>query len=220
MAPFKAPWGARSSSFPGCLRLSASSRVLFLMFSAVWLGLAPSLVLRSSASRPLLRSGRGLGLCRLLAPPGAGRAVPSLCGAISAAPPWAAPSCCASAPAGAACRLRRAVTLSTVSVTLLPLVRQVPAYTKAAHMAAWWVDCSVCLVAASLGPGCPWPPPWAHSLRPVAWAPRFRRRRRHLLTPATPLTFPAVRPRVPPLLPSVCVRRRVAAAPCLATIID
>ena len=27
-----APWGARSSSFPGYLRLSASSRLLFLMF--------------------------------------------------------------------------------------------------------------------------------------------------------------------------------------------
>ena len=33
-----APWGARSSSLPGYLLLSASSRLLFLMFSSVWLG--------------------------------------------------------------------------------------------------------------------------------------------------------------------------------------
>ena len=36
-------------------------------------------------------------------------------------------------------------------VTLLPLDRHVLAYTRAAQMAAWWVDCSVCLVAAPFG---------------------------------------------------------------------
>ena len=45
------------------------------------------LACRSSASLPLLRSGRGLGLCRLLPLPGAGLAAPSLCGVCSAAPP-------------------------------------------------------------------------------------------------------------------------------------
>ena len=45
-----------------------------------------------------------------------------------------------------------AVPLSIVSVTLLPFSRHVLAYTtRAAHMAAWWVDCSVCLVAAPFG---------------------------------------------------------------------
>ena len=48
------------------------SRLLFLMFSSVWLGPVPLFVSRSPTSRPLLRSGRGLGLCRLL--PGAGLA--------------------------------------------------------------------------------------------------------------------------------------------------
>ena len=91
-----------------------------------------------------------MGLCRLLPLLGAGLAAPCLCGVGSAAPPWAAPICCP-APAGAACRLRMAVPLSIVSVTLLPLSRHVLAYTRAAHMAAWWVDCSVCLVAAPFG---------------------------------------------------------------------
>ena len=90
-----APWGARSSSLPGYLRLNASSRVLFLMFSSVWLGPAPSPVSRPSVSLPLLRSGRGLGLCRLLPLLGAGLAAPCLCGVCSAAPPWAAPPGCA-----------------------------------------------------------------------------------------------------------------------------
>ena len=54
-----APWGARSSSLPGYLRLSASSRALFLTFSSVWLGPAPPLAPLSSASLPLFRSGRG-----------------------------------------------------------------------------------------------------------------------------------------------------------------
>ena len=57
-----APWGARSSSLPRYLRLSASSRVLFLMFSSVWLGPAPPPVSHPSVSLPFLRSGRGLGL--------------------------------------------------------------------------------------------------------------------------------------------------------------
>ena len=67
-----APWGARSSSLPGYLRLSASSRRLLLVFISVWLGLAARRTALSSASLPLLRSGRGLGRCRLLPLPGIG----------------------------------------------------------------------------------------------------------------------------------------------------
>ena len=59
-----APWGTRSSSLPGYLRLSASSRRLLLVFISVWLGLAARLPALSSVSLPLLRSGRGLGRCR------------------------------------------------------------------------------------------------------------------------------------------------------------
>ena len=83
-----APWGARSSSLPGYLRLSASSRRLLLVFISVWLGLAALLTARSSASLPLLRSGRGLGRCRLLPLPGIGLAAPSLCSVCAAAAPW------------------------------------------------------------------------------------------------------------------------------------
>ena len=114
-----APWGARSSSLPGYLRLSASSRRLLLVFISVWLGLAARLPALSSVSLPLLRSGRGLGRCRLLPLPGIGLAAPSLCGVCAAAPPWAAAPGRASSSGGASWRLRRAVTLSTVSVTLL-----------------------------------------------------------------------------------------------------
>ena len=78
------PAGARTDRFIGrqvaarprrvC---SSGSRLLFLIFSSVWLGPVPLFVSRSPTSRsptsrPLLRSGRGLGLCRLL--PGAGLA--------------------------------------------------------------------------------------------------------------------------------------------------
>ena len=146
-----APWGARSSSLPGYLRLSASSRRLLLVFISVWLGLAARLTALSSASLPLLRSGRGLGRCRLLPLPGIGLAAPSLCGVCAAAPPWAAAPGCASSSAGAAWRLRRAVALSIVSVTVLPFDRHWPAYSRATHMAAWCADCSVCLVAALFG---------------------------------------------------------------------
>ena len=83
--------------------------------------------------------------------PGIGLAAPSLCGVCAAAPPWAAAPGCASSSAGAAWRLRRAVTLSIVSVTLLPFDRHWPAYSRAAHMAAWCAACSVCLVAAPFG---------------------------------------------------------------------
>ena len=69
--------------------------------------------------------------------PGIGLAAPSLCGVCAAAPPWAAAPSLASSSAGAAWRLRRAVTLSTVSVTLLPFDRHWPAYSRATHMAAW-----------------------------------------------------------------------------------
>ena len=67
-------WGARSSSFPGYLRRSASSCVWFLMFSSVRPGPAPPFVSLSSVSLPLFRSGRGLGLCLLLPLPGDGLA--------------------------------------------------------------------------------------------------------------------------------------------------
>ena len=137
-----APWGARSSSLPGYLWLSISICLLFLMLSFVWLGLVPALASLPPSSLPLLRSGRGFGLCRLFPFPGAGLAAPSLCGDCSAALPRAAPSCCGSASSGASLRLFRAVTLSTVIVTLLPLNRHVLAYTRAAQIAAWWVDCS------------------------------------------------------------------------------
>ena len=72
------PAGARTDRFIG-RQVAAQPRVppsepclLFLMFSSVWLGPVPLFVSRSPTSRPLLRSGRGLGLCRLL--PGAGLA--------------------------------------------------------------------------------------------------------------------------------------------------
>ena len=107
-----APWGARSSSLPGYLRLSASSRRLLLVFISVWLGLAARLTALSSASLPLLRSGRGLGRCRLLPLPGIGLAAPSLCGVCAAAPPWAAAPSLASSSAGAAKRFRVRPTLT------------------------------------------------------------------------------------------------------------
>eukprot|EP00964_Phaeocystis_antarctica_P040808 scaffold23356_cov69-Phaeocystis_antarctica.AAC.2 len=47
------------------------------MFSSVWPGPAPPLVSLSSASLPLFRSGRGLGLCLLLPLPGDCLAAPS-----------------------------------------------------------------------------------------------------------------------------------------------
>ena len=91
-----APWGARSSSLPGYLWLSISICLLFLMFSLVWLGLVPALASPPPSPLPLLRSGRGFGLCRLFPFPGAGLAAPSLCGDCSSAllrqrPPAAAP---------------------------------------------------------------------------------------------------------------------------------
>eukprot|EP00964_Phaeocystis_antarctica_P097821 scaffold63894_cov59-Phaeocystis_antarctica.AAC.2 len=114
-----APWGARSSSFSGYLRLSASSRLLLLMFSSV---ARPSacvrLPSRPPASRPLWRSGRGLGLCRLhFAAVARGRPRrpvslwrllrrPSLDGAILYVPPRVR------VRRRGARRLRRAVTLS------------------------------------------------------------------------------------------------------------
>ena len=106
-----APWGARSSSLPGYLWLSISICLLFLMFSLVWLGLVPALASPPPSPLPLLRSGRGFGLCRLFPFPGAGLAAPSLCGDCSAALPRAAPSCCGSASSGASLRLFRAVRL-------------------------------------------------------------------------------------------------------------
>eukprot|EP00964_Phaeocystis_antarctica_P066574 scaffold40247_cov65-Phaeocystis_antarctica.AAC.7 len=121
------------------------------MLSFVWLGLVPAFASLPPSSLPLLRSGRGFGLCRLLPLPGAGLAASSLCGDCPAALPRAALSCCGSASSGAFLRLFRAVTLSTVIVTLLPLDRHVLAYTRAAQIAAWWVDCSVCRVAAPFG---------------------------------------------------------------------
>ena len=66
-----APWGARSSSLPGYLWLSISICLLFLMFSLVWLGLVPALASPPPSPLPLLRSGRGFGLCRLFPFPGA-----------------------------------------------------------------------------------------------------------------------------------------------------
>ena len=110
-----APWGARSSSLPGYLRLSASSRVLFLMFSSV------------------------VSLWCLLCP-----ALPPLLGRLPPVVPLRPPA----RPAGYAWP---SVPLSIVSVTLLPLNRHVLVYTRAAHMAPYWVDCSVCLVAAPFG---------------------------------------------------------------------
>eukprot|EP00964_Phaeocystis_antarctica_P140089 scaffold104880_cov43-Phaeocystis_antarctica.AAC.1 len=82
------------------------------MFSSVRPGPAPPFVSLSSVSLPLFRSGRGLGLCLLLPLPGDGLAAPCLCGSCAAAPPRAAPSFCASVPAGAVIRFRRAVPLS------------------------------------------------------------------------------------------------------------
>eukprot|EP00964_Phaeocystis_antarctica_P006046 scaffold3311_cov40-Phaeocystis_antarctica.AAC.1 len=93
------------------------------MFSSVRPGPAPPLASLSSVSLPLFRSGRGLGLCLLLPLPGDGLAAPSRRGSCPASPPWATPSFCASAPAGAVIRFHRAVPLSIVSVTLLPLDR-------------------------------------------------------------------------------------------------
>ena len=63
------------------------------MLSFVWLGLVPALASLPPSSLPLLRSGRGVGLCRLFPFPGAGLAAPSLCGDCSAALPQAALSC-------------------------------------------------------------------------------------------------------------------------------
>jgi hypothetical protein len=129
-----APRGARSSSCPGYLWRSALSRLLFSSISSVRPGVAPPALALPSSSRPLLRSGRGLGLCRLFSLLAAGLAAPCLCGGwCSAVPPRAASSCGVLAPLGAACRFLRAVTLSTVSVTLRPFARHWPAYTRAAH---------------------------------------------------------------------------------------
>jgi hypothetical protein len=73
-----APRGARSSSCPGYLWLNALSRLLFSSISSVWPGVAPPAPALPSSSRPLLRSGRGLGLCRLFPLLAAGLAAPSL----------------------------------------------------------------------------------------------------------------------------------------------
>ena len=64
--------------------------------------------------------------------PGIGLAAPSLCGVCAAAPPWAAVPGCVPSSAGAAWRLRMAVTLSIVSVTFLPFDRHWPAYSRVA----------------------------------------------------------------------------------------
>jgi len=85
-------WGARELQFswvPSVQRLdpSLASNVKF----CVAIGPVPVFVSLSSASRPLLRSGRGLGGLPFVADARRhGRAAPSLCCACPAAPPWAA----------------------------------------------------------------------------------------------------------------------------------
>jgi hypothetical protein len=120
-----APRGARSSSCPGYLWLNAWSLLLFSSISSVRAGVAPPALALPSPSRPLLRSGLGLGLCRLFPLLSAGRAAPCLCGGCADVSPRAASSCGLLASVGAVCRFLRAVTLSTVSVTFLPFARHI-----------------------------------------------------------------------------------------------
>ena len=167
-----APLGARNSSFPGYLRLSASSRCLFVLLSAASLGRVPPTrrapVLSSCAaslrggasptppstvcSLPRFRSGRGLTRCFLWRLPCVSCAVPCcICGG-GDAPPSPALCGCSSSSGCAALRLRSAMTLSTVMATALaPFTSSSPAYTSAAPIAAWWAACAVTFVAACGG---------------------------------------------------------------------